>query len=79
MSRVKDSYSIELSKIADMSLSDFCKLCPATSDKAAIQKLKAAVDDAAAKNLAQADLLNNIKKLGDTVYNLAKTLFPMLR
>ena len=40
MSRVKDSYSIELSKIADMSLSDFCKLCPATSDKACHTEIK---------------------------------------
>jgi len=58
--------------------SEFSNLCPAMSDKAVMEKLKAVVDDAAARNLAQADLLDKIKGLGSVAFGIVKTAFPSL-
>lgn len=78
MAKVKDSYPCELLRLADMSLADFSKLCPQTTDKTILERIKTVVDDAAARNLAQADLINNIKGLGNTALNVVKNVFPSL-
>ena len=76
LAKVKASYNSELLKYANMSFEDFSQLIPHTSDKETVKKLKAVIDDAAARNLTQADLLNNIKKLGNATHTLVKTVFP---
>lgn len=61
-----------------MSLDDFSKLCSKTTDKTILERIKNVVDDAAARNLAQADLINNIKGLGNAALNVVKIAFPSL-
>lgn len=78
MAKVKDSYPCELSRLANMPLADFSKLCPKTTDKTILERIKNVVDDVAARNLAQADLINNIKGLGNAALNVVKIAFPSL-
>ena len=68
MDKVKTSFPEDLHRLATLSQSDFSKLAPRGSNPADVCALKKAVDEAAAKNLSQAQLYTNIKNLGTSVF-----------
>lgn len=78
MDKVKTSFPEDLHRLATLSQSDFSKLAPRGSNPADVCAPKKAVDEAAAKNLSQAQLYTNIKNLGTSVFTLGKKLLPSL-
>lgn len=65
-------YKDELNELLGLSKSEIDSLTPDTTDMIVYSKLIKVVEQASKDNLAQADLINNIKSLGDLAVKIAK-------
>lgn len=67
----------EIAGLSAMSERDFSGLLPATADRETVKALKDAVDRAAQTNMSQAQLVDNVRKLGDSAVALLGRLIPV--
>jgi len=65
-------YKDELNELLGLSKSEIDSLTPDTTDMIVYSKLIKVVEQASKDNLAQANLINNIKSLGDLAVKIAK-------
>jgi len=67
-------YSKELAELIGLSEEELASVIPITENKETLTALINVVTQASQENLAQADLMDNIKKLGDVAINIAKKI-----
>tara|TARA_R110002073_G_scaffold108336_9_gene243691 strand:+ start:121147 stop:121428 length:282 start_codon:yes stop_codon:yes gene_type:complete len=65
-------YKDQLNELLGLSKSELDSLTPDTKGMSVYSKLIKVVEQASKDNLAQADLINNIKSLGDLAVKIAK-------
>lgn len=69
-----DKYDTALEQLKGLTAEQIQSVSPTTNNQAAFNKLVQAVQTAKSQNLSQADLITNIKSLGDTAIKLAKKI-----
>lgn len=65
-------YKDQLNELMGLSKSEIDSLTPDTTDMSTYSKLIKVVEQASKDNLSQADLITNIKSLGDLAIKIAK-------
>lgn len=65
-------YKDQLNELMGLSKSEIDSLTPDTTDMSTYSKLIKVVEQASKDNIAQADLITNIKSLGDLAVKIAK-------
>ena len=79
MGEVTAANSEEIARLSVMYERDFSGLLPATADCETVKALKDAVDRAAQTNMSQAQLVDNVRKLGDSAVALLGRLIPIIQ
>ncbi|MDE6100213.1 MAG: hypothetical protein K2G01_04145 [Paramuribaculum sp.] len=79
MNEVRDSVSTDISRFVSMNENEFAGLLPATTDRGMVRALKEVVDKAAVTNMSQAQIVENVRKLGQPAVELIGLLLPGLR
>lgn len=67
-------YKDELNRLLGMSKEEIDTIVPGTTDLQTYSVLIKVVEEASKKNLSQAQLIENIKKLGDVAVKIAKKI-----
>lgn len=67
-------YKVELNKLYGLSKDEIDSIMPGTADLQMYAVLIKVVEDASKKNLSQAQLIKNIKDLGDLAIKIAKKI-----
>lgn len=67
-----EHYSEELKQLKGLSEEEISKILPSTTDFQIYNELIKIVENASQENLAQADLADKIKSLGNVAVNIAK-------
>jgi len=71
-------YRDELTQLLAISHTEIASLTPGTADYQTYLALIKVVEDASRQNLSQADLVGNIKKLGDTAIKIVSKVPKLL-
>lgn len=79
MNEVRDSVSTDISRFVSMNENEFASLLPVTTDRGIVRALKEVVDKAAVTNMSQAQIVENVRKLGQPAVELIGLLLPGLR
>lgn len=72
-------FGSEINSITDLSELDLDKATPNLEDRELLKKIQLTVKDATQKNLSQAEVIENIKKIGDKAVDLVKKNFPKIK
>lgn len=68
------AYSEELNELSGLSKEEIDELTPDTTDRRTYNVLMKVVEEASRQNISQAELVDNIKDLGDVAVRLAKKI-----
>lgn len=67
-------YNSDLEKLTGLSKDEVDSVCPGTEDLRVYSVLVKVVEQASRDNMSQADLIDNIKELGDIAIKIAKKI-----